>query len=441
MDLDNWKEGPKNFFSLIFLSFKAFIIKSFLNNLETKEYWLRLYGMILYRVLDEKDPVKKDDLFRKMFIGEEGFRSIFKPRSNVGLMWKMTLLCLGYQKVCFLHLFGNEDVMASRFHFFQMHPNKNIKIYPSELEESCSESEDFVWLLNTMTYVTILHPKEEEVGKKASFYNSVMQKKLEQACEMANSNSSIDGIYYQLFLYFSDITMIPSDYIYNYKKIKHLTQNDPILKIKYAKMKKTKQGKNPGFGKNQKSYLGWSVENAMYKIFSKIHFFLKTCKDPYVFFNQFDKTFDQNHMTAINDRDAFATECMTRYLNKTGSAWCVNRELGNIKFFWLFPKLISYANHYWKVNNRCSLRTFIEESTENRNDMDIVTNDETVVPKSLIEQHGVPLLLNVLYGTKLKMIKYDKDNNFVLHDVEDEGIMVRKNVIIIKKKRFETASF
>ena len=81
-----------------------------------------------------------------------------------------------------------------------------------------------------------------------------------------------------------------------------------------------------------------------------------------------------------------------------------------------------------------SLRIFINKIIETSNDMDIVTNDETVVPKSLIEQRGVPLLLNVLYETKLKMIKYDKDNNFVLHDVEDEGIMVRKNVIIIKKK-------
>ena len=146
-------------------------------------------------------------------------------------------------------------------------------------------------------------------------------------------------------------------------------------------------------------------------------------------------------MTAINDRDAFATECMTRYLNKTGSAWCVNRELGNIKFFWLFPKLISYANHYWKVNNRFSLRNFINESTETSNDMDIVTNDKMVVPKSLIEQRGVPLLLNVLYETKLKMIKFDEDNNFVLHDVEDEGIMVRKNVIIIKKKDLKQLLF
>ena len=149
----------------------------------------------------------------------------------------------------------------------------------------------------------------------------------------------------------------------------------------------------------------------------------------------------QNYINAINDRDLFATECMTRYLNKTGSAWCVNRELGNIKFFWLFPKLISYANHYWKVSDKCSLRTFINKSTETSNDMDIVTNDETVVPKSLIEQRGVPLLLNVLYGTKLKMIKYDKDNNFVLHDVKDDGIMVRKNVIIIKKKDLKQLLF
>ena len=254
--------------------------------------------------------------------------------------------------------------MASRFHFFQMHPNKYIKIYPSDLEDSCSESEDIVWLLNTMTHVTILHPKEEEVGKKASFYNSVMQKKLEQAREMADSNSSIDGIYYQLFTHFLDITMIPSDYYYNFKKIEYLIQIDPSLKTKYVKMKKTKQGKKSGFGKLQKSYLGWSVENAMYKIFSKIQVFMKTCKDPNVFFNQFDKTFDHNYMTAINDRDAFATECMKRYLNTTGSAWCVNRELGNIKFFWLFPKLISYANHYWKVKNKPSLRTFINKIHE-----------------------------------------------------------------------------
>lgn len=443
------EEGPSNLFGVVYERFAAAINGQGFNKLNKKENWLKLYGVVLFRSLNYDKQ-----LFEEMFLGRDGYLSLFKPQNSVGLMWKLTLLILGGHSVRCFNIFGKDEMIASRFHFFGMTPNENGKIFCADkaregedgadgVDDVKSDDASLLKLLNKPVHMHVILPKKEPNGKL--FYESLIQEQLSAAKEMASGTYTLDSVYQLFLMSVSNVTMVPPEYSFQKKKMERLFNLYPEEKMKYHDLKPGDKKKGGGKKENIKKnnfYLNWYIFHILYTMYFKIHeCATEQYSDPTVFKNQFTsrKVLCKEDLASGGD---FARACMRKYISSSGVSKSHNRKIAHPKFYWLFIKMISYAMCYWCMRDRNEMQDDLV-SDEEEDEVDEEDDDEIknlFGKSSIFSQKGVPLLFNILYRTKLKKILYssaiggegceDGGGGFSLEDVEKLGIMVRR------KKRF-----
>ena len=379
-------------------------------------------------------------IFKRMFLGIEGFESLFKPKNFVGLMWKMTMLLLGKHGVRSCHLFGKEDMIASRFRFFGMKPEENAKVVFGDKEVNGSAITNdsigdmsFLKLLSRPAQVRIVLPTVEKPEDSCTFYESLIQDSLKSFKEMTVSNFTLDSLYAQFLGTYSEVTMVPTEYVFQRHLVKDMLDRDPELWDKYFSLKNASRG-HPSFLKaGPHAKLDWDVMHLTFTLYKKLYEDASRSCEPDVLRSRFlqgnnnDSWRDQD----LKSSEIFAKACLKKYMSKAGACWKVNRFL-YFSFHYVFIRMMTYAICYWVMKD--SERENGASSLISR-DMAADGSDRTIVSRAMFLQKGLPLLQRVLYKTRLEILEFvsetkDSENpsctrrKYDLVELEKPGILV-----------------
>ena len=422
-----------DFFGLIYAEF-GHVIGSKFQNLNHKSHWLKLYGVILYRVLGHKK-----DLFKRMFLGVEGFHPLFKPQNFVDLIWKLNLLCLGWQKVRCFHLAGKENTMASRFHFFGMKPNKQLKVFLNDNKEDSCDKDDFqnqeldqkgIFDLATLSgQFTVITAEKRTTSK--SFFEALIQKKFKAMMDGTQRSFTLDTLYFEFLRDIETMTMLPPEYEFQRVKFDEMFRADEELFTKYDKMiqKSTNSKKKPDSKRDEKNPIltpnklfTWWLKHVTVKTYINLHANALKCSDPSFFLKQFERILDNYSVTALRENpELFASLCLKHVSSKNVSFRAVNRSCAGPKLFFKLPFFTIYAQSDWVMRefNRAALHMNNREHEA----------DGTFADSRIFCLKGISLLRKILYQTKLMKVDLkEKENQSFVYDnlrrLETPGIMV-----------------